>query len=81
MTERLEWVRATDKYWWAVEADGSFRYDARMDKRGAWRLRMLGTPIGPREGFPSFSAARDYVDWGGKPNRMGHDRETGEAHD
>ena len=76
MTRELEWTRASSRHWMAM--DGRLLYDARMVK-SVWRVRMRGVPIGPKEGFPSFEAARDYVDWGVMPNRMGHDRETGEV--
>jgi hypothetical protein len=81
VTRELEWTRASKRSWWAHEPDGSFLYDVRMGKGDRWRVRMKGAPIGPKEGFASFEAARDYIDWGGTPNRMGYDRETGEAHD
>ena len=76
MTRELEWMRASSRHWLAT--DGPLLYDARMVK-GVWRVRMKGVPVGPKEGFTSFEAARDYVDWGGTPSRMGHDRETGEV--
>jgi hypothetical protein len=78
VTEKLEWTRVTDREWWAHVADGELRYVIRNIK-GTWRVKMDGAPVGPKEGFVNFASAKEYVDWGGTPNRMGHDRETGEV--
>lgn len=76
MIEELRWARKSERYWWVV--DGPLDYVARMGKDGVWRVKMKGESIGLRGGFASFAVVKDYVDWGGTPNRMGYDRETGE---
>lgn len=75
MMKELKWRRASDSLWWAM--DGTVRYIAR-NIRGTWRVTMNGAPIGSKEDFVNLAMAKDYVDWGGTPNRMGCDRETGE---
>jgi hypothetical protein len=74
--KNLEWTRRNEYYWRAK--DETINYIARRDGEGIWRVTMNGVPIGTRDGFSSFTSAKNYVDWGGYPNRMGYDPETGE---
>jgi hypothetical protein len=69
----LEWTRTTKT---ARAVDGNVRYFARMQVNGVWTVRMNGAPVGGQH--MSFDAVVRYIDWGGKQNRMGFDRETGE---
>lgn len=77
MIEELRWHRRSERHW--EVRDGSMHYIAKMDKQGIWRVRMNNAPIGEKGGFASFEAVKHYVDWGGLPNRMGFNRETGEV--
>lgn len=76
MADQLEWERRSEKRFEA--ADGWIRYSIKQSFDGRWSVSMNGASIG-RGGFESARAAMEYVDWGGTPNRMGFDRETGEA--
>lgn len=71
----LEWITASKSTRRAL--DGTVRYFARMQVNGVWTVRMNGAPVGGQH--MSFDAVKRYVDWGGKPCRMGFDRETGEV--
>lgn len=73
---RLEW-RQIGKKWHAV--DGRLRYRIAMGEGFRWRVRMGNELIGDAKGFATAEEAMEYVDWGGRQNRMGYDRETGEV--
>jgi hypothetical protein len=76
MAELLEWTRVSAICYRAT--DNTLRYKAVRNNKGIWRVRMNGELIGEADGFASFEEAMIYVEWGGNPNRMGYDRETGE---
>ena len=79
MVEPLEWQQIGRYAWLAV--DGRLRYRAKMGEGFRWRGRLDNELLGDAKGFASFEDAKAYVEWGGVPNRMGYDRETGEVYD
>jgi hypothetical protein len=72
--ERMPDSRTGNPSWQAK--DGTLRYRVFRGEGGHWRVQMNGATIG--EKYKTPKAAMEYADWGGTPNRMGYDRETGE---
>ena len=79
MIEQLQWQQKSRGKYIAFEPSAHIGYMIRMEDKGVWRARMDNVLIGEdNKGFLSFEEARRYVEWGGIPNRMGCDPETGE---